>query len=133
LATFRTNIVKEIERLPDHKVFGRVTDVVGMLVEAGGVQSTVSVGDHCDILARNGRRVRCEVIGFSNNRALLMPFSSVDGVGMGCRVEISSSDPVIYPDISWLGRVINAFGEQFKVMGKNACGACHKPFREKKK
>jgi cytochrome c556 len=26
-----------------------------------------------------------------------------------------------------------AFGAQFKAMGKNACGACHKNFREKKK
>ncbi|MBT3306197.1 MAG: cytochrome c [Alphaproteobacteria bacterium] len=25
-----------------------------------------------------------------------------------------------------------AFGAQFKAMGKNACGACHKAFREKK-
>jgi flagellum-specific ATP synthase len=111
LTVFGTNIVKEVERLPDHKVFGQVTDVVGMLIEASGVQGSLSVGDHCDILARNDRRVCCEVIGFSNNRALMMPFGSVDGVGMGCRVEISASDPVIYPDVSWLGRVINAFGE----------------------
>lgn len=111
MTVFGTNIVKEVERLPDHKVFGQVTDVVGMLIEASGVQGSLSVGDHCDILARNDRRVCCEVIGFSNNRALMMPFGSVDGVGMGCRVEISASDPVIYPDVSWLGRVINAFGE----------------------
>ena len=26
-----------------------------------------------------------------------------------------------------------AFTQQFKTMGKNACGACHKKFREKKK
>ena len=111
MTVFGTNIVKEVERLPDHKVFGQVTDVVGMLIEASGVQGSLSVGDHCDILARNDRRMRCEVIGFSNNRAPMMPFGSVDGIGMGCRVEISASDPVIYPDVSWLGRVINAFGE----------------------
>ena len=28
---------------------------------------------------------------------------------------------------------VAAFGAQFKAMGKNACGACHKKFREKKK
>jgi cytochrome c556 len=28
---------------------------------------------------------------------------------------------------------ITAFGAQFKAMGKNACAACHKQFREKKK
>jgi flagellum-specific ATP synthase len=111
LAVFGTNIANEIERLSDHTVYGQVKDVVGMLIEASGIQSSLSVGDHCDILTRGERRVRCEVIGFSNNRALLMPFSSIEGVGMGCRVEISASNPVIYPDVSWLGRVINAFGE----------------------
>ncbi len=31
------------------------------------------------------------------------------------------------------GGDVKAFGDQFKAMGKNACGACHKAFREKKK
>ncbi|MBT3306302.1 MAG: flagellar protein export ATPase FliI [Alphaproteobacteria bacterium] len=117
MSVFDTNIVKEVERLPDHKVYGQVTDVIGLLIEAAGVQSTLSVGDHCDIIARDGHRVRCEVIGFSKNRALLMPFGSVGGIGMGCRVEISASDPVIYPDRRWLGRVINAFGEPMDGKG----------------
>ena len=111
MSIFGTNIAKEVDRLPDHKVYGQVTDVIGLLIEAAGVQATLSIGDHCNIIARDGRSVRCEVIGFSKNRALLMPFGSVGGVGMGCRVEISASDPVVYPDPSWLGRVINAFGE----------------------
>jgi len=111
LSVFGTNIAKEVERLPDHKVYGQVTDIIGLLIEAAGVQSSLSVGDHCNIIARDGRNVRCEVIGFSKNHALLMPFGSVDGVGMGCRVEISASESVIYPHPSWLGRVINAFGE----------------------
>ena len=117
MSIYGTNIAKEVERLPDHKVYGQVTDVIGLLIEAAGVQSTLSVGDHCKIIARDGRDVRCEVIGFSKNRALLMPFGSVEGVGMGCRVEISASEPVIYPDPSWLGRVINAFGDSVDGKG----------------
>jgi cytochrome c556 len=31
------------------------------------------------------------------------------------------------------GGDVKAFGDQFKALGKNACGACHKAFREKKK
>lgn len=31
------------------------------------------------------------------------------------------------------GGDIKAFGAQFKALGKNACGTCHKAFREKKK
>ena len=106
-----TKIAEEVNKLPNRKMYGQVTDIIGMLIEAAGLQSTLSVGDHCNIIAREGRPIRCEVIGFSKNRALLMPFSSVSGVGMGCRVEVSYSDPEIYPDSSWLGRVINAFGE----------------------
>ncbi|MCH7936891.1 MAG: flagellar protein export ATPase FliI [Proteobacteria bacterium] len=127
MTVFGTNIAKEVDRLSDHKVFGKVTDVVGLLIEVGGVQGSLSVGDHCEIIARNDRRVTCEVVGFSNNRALLMPFGPVDGIGMGSRVEISASKPVIYPDESWLGRVINAFGEPVDGKGPLISGAVAYP------
>ena len=111
MTVFGTTIAKEVESLPEYKVFGKVTDVVGMLIEVGGVQSSLSVGDHCEVVARNQRRVRCQVVGFSNNRALLMPFGAIEGVGMGCQVELTSAEPVIYPSEGWLGRVVNGFGE----------------------
>ena len=111
MAVFGKTIVKEVGRLPEYKVFGRVMNVVGLLIEVGGVQGSLSVGDHCDIVARNQRRVRCEVVGFSDNKALLMPFGTVEGIGMGCHVEMSVTEPVIYPNEGWLGRVINGFGE----------------------
>ena len=31
------------------------------------------------------------------------------------------------------GGDVKAFGDQFKALGKNVCGTCHKAFREKKK
>ena len=124
---FGTNIAKEVDRLAEHKVFGQVTDIVGLLVEVGGVHGGLSVGDHCEIFGRKDRRVMCEVIGFSNNKALLMPFGSLDGVGMGCRVELSASDPMVYPDESWLGRVINAFGEPVDGKGPLMSGAIGYP------
>jgi len=127
LTGFGTNIAKEVDRLSDHKVYGQVTDVVGMRIEVSGVHGALSVGDHCEIFTRKDRRVKCEVVGFSNARALLMPFGSVDGVGMGCRVELSASDPVIYPDVSWLGRVINAFGEPVDGKGPLLAGTIGYP------
>ncbi len=108
---FVNTIVNEIERLPDATVFGRVSEIVGLLVEIEGIEGSLSIGDHCAIEGRHGRRVICEVVGFRDGRALLMPFGSLDGIGLGCRAEIVASDPSIYPDDAWLGRVINAFGE----------------------
>jgi flagellum-specific ATP synthase len=104
------NILNEIERLPSARQFGRVAAVQGLLVEVAGVQEALSIGDHCILFGRK-RRVVCEVIGFRDGRALVMPFGSLDGIGLGCRAEVGVTDPVIRPTEKWLGRVVNALGE----------------------
>ena len=104
-------IIDEIDRLPEKFVYGRVTGIVGLMVEVEGVVGELSIGERCNLFGRNKRCVMCEVVGFKNERALLMPFGTLDGIGLGSRAEISVSDPLIYPDLSWMGRVINAFGE----------------------
>jgi len=111
------NLLNDIDRLTGIQVYGRVAAVQGMLIEAGGVQRQISVGDRCNVIARDGRRVPCEVVGFRSGRALLMPFVAIDGVGLGCRTEVNDSEPVIYPDDGWLGRVLNAFAEPVDGLG----------------
>ncbi len=120
------NLLNDIDRVPDNQIYGRVTAVQGMLVEIGGVQNNLSVGDRCQIVARANRLVTCEVVGFREGRALLMPFSPLDGVGLGCRVEVANAEPVLYPDNSWLGRVINAMGEP--IDGKGPLPGGEKPY-----
>ena len=111
------NIITEIDRLPTYKEFGQVSSVLGMLVEVSGVEDIVSIGDHCRIHSRNNRTVLCEVVGFKEKRTLVMPFSTLEGIGLGCLVELNSPAAVIYPDPSWLGRVLNAFGEPIDGKG----------------
>lgn len=110
MRNFVNNIVSEINHLPDMRYVGQVSDVVGLLIEIGGVRGATSVGDHCIIRAR-GRDVRCEVVGFRNRRALVMPFGAAEGIGMGCTVEFGASEPAVFPTNAWLGRVVNAFGQ----------------------
>jgi len=50
-----------------------------------------------------------ETVGFRNGCALAMPFGPLDGVGLGSQVEVDDSPPEVYPDESWLGRVIDGF------------------------
>ena len=121
-----STIINQIARLPDYRVYGHVTQIVGMLVEIGGVEGNFSVGDYCLIKGRGDHEVLCEAVGFRNHRALAMPFGSLDGVGLGCKVEIRTTAPAIYPDESWLGRVVNAFGEP--VDGKGPIGSGSKPY-----
>lgn len=104
-------LLQEIDALPGFSRFGRVTAVLGLLVEVGGIEKELSVGGRCIVESRDGRQVPCEVVGFRQGRALLMPFGSIDGVGLGCRALVSDGQPAVYPTDAWLGRVINALGE----------------------
>ena len=105
------NIIADLRRVPEYWVVGRVTAVLGLLVEIGGVEGALSIGDRCKVVRRDGEAVVCEVVGFRSERALLMPFGALDGIGIGCEVELADTQPQIYPDDGWLGRVINAFGD----------------------
>jgi len=122
VSIFVKNIINEIERLPDFDIFGRVAAVVGLMVEVTGVDGVFSIGDHCDIVRRNKTRIACEVVGFRDDRALLMPFGPLAGVSLGCRVEVGVTEPVLYPNNGWLGRVINAFGEPIDGKGPMPLG-----------
>src|SRR5690606_37047120 len=63
------------------------------------------------------QRIPCEVVGFRGGCALAMSYGALEGVGLGCRVELVDSDPVIRPTRAWLGRVVNAFGEPIDGKG----------------
>ncbi len=110
------NLIDDLEQIPPYRRYGRVTGVLGMLLEVGGVPQ-VTIGGRCEVHAQDGRRVPCEVIGFRGGRALLMPFQSLDGIGLGCKAEVVAGVGVIYPHPGWLGRVVNAMGEPIDGKG----------------
>ncbi len=123
------NLLSDLAALPDYRSFGRVTAVLGLLVEVGGIERVLSIGGHCVVRAGNGRAVPCEVIGFRDKRAILMPFGTVDGVGLGCRVEPASHDATVQPCEAWLGRVVNALGEPIDGKGPLKLGKESYPMR----
>ena len=123
------NLTDDISRLSDRKVFGKVKAIQGMLVEIGGVQSFLSVGDRCTLIGRRGERVQCEVVGFRDDRALAMPFSALDGIGLDSAAEVGESNSVAYPDNGWLGRVVNAFGEALDGKGPLVRGTVGYPVK----
>jgi flagellum-specific ATP synthase len=123
------NLRSDLERIPEYRRYGRVTAVLGMLLELGGVPETLAVGGRCEIIGRYGNRLPCEVIGFRNGRALLMPFGSIDGIGLGCKAEVANTAPEVYPHEGWLGRVINAMGEPIDGKGPLPQGRIAYPLR----
>ncbi len=132
LGAFVVNIpslLSELERLPTHQVYGKVAAVQGLLVEVSGVQNNLSVGDRCNVVARDGRIVPCEVVGFRSGRALVMPFGALEGIGLGCRAEIAEAAPAIYPDDTWLGRVVSSMGKPIDGGGPLSVGPLAYPIK----
>ena len=120
MVTALGNLASEVDKIAEFRLYGRVTAVLGMMVEVGGVDRALSIGDRLHLQARGGKRVSCEIVGFKDGRALAMPFGALDGIGIGSRAEISDAAPVIFPHEGWLGRVVNAMGDP--VDGKGPLG-----------
>ncbi|HXR87940.1 MAG TPA: flagellar protein export ATPase FliI [Stellaceae bacterium] len=122
-------IAEDIANFPEYRRWGRVAGVNGMLIELGGMPREVTVGSRCEVITQERRRAACEIVGFRGGRALAMPFTALDGIGLGCRVELATGTPVIYPHESWLGRVINAMGEPIDGKGPLIEGRVAYPLR----
>lgn len=112
------NITQSVKDLTLVTYFGKVTAVQGLFIEASGVRKPLTIGDRCLVEANHGKKVPCEVVSFKNDKLLLMPYDSLDGIGPGCKVDVLDASPVIYPHPSWCGRIINAFGEAIDGKGE---------------
>jgi len=110
-------IAAQVTALPDHEVFGRVTKIVGLLVEIAGFGTNLTIGSMVHLCPTEELRVPCEVVGFKDDRALLMPFGTLDGVGLGCKAVMLGSRAMVMPSDKWLGRVVNALGQPIDDLG----------------
>ncbi len=90
------------------KVWGKVTRIVGLVVE--GHCPSSSIGSLCQLtpLDRNSEPVMAEIVGFKDSRALLMPLGELRGLGPGSRIRIIKDSATIQVGETLLGRVIDA-------------------------
>jgi flagellum-specific ATP synthase len=123
--------IAAISTLPTQEVYGRVTKILGLLVEIAGFGNNLSIGAIVNLTPPEKPVVPCEVVGFRDGHALLMPFGTLEGVGLGCRAVIQDHEPVIMPDDSWLGRVINAFAQPIDGKGTLRNGGSPIPLKNK--
>jgi flagellum-specific ATP synthase len=124
--------VAALEVIPEYEVYGRVTKILGLLVEMAGFGEALSIGSIVHLRPpKSGRDIPCEVIGFKEERALLLPFGTLEGVGLGCPAVIQQKEPVITPDDRWLGRVINALAEPIDGKGPLTRGGHPIPLKNK--
>ncbi len=93
---------------------GKVTHVVGLAAEVTGL--IASVGDVCEIRS-GGQRVLAEVVGFRQDRLLVMPLGDVAGLRPGSAVLATGRPQTVDVGAALLGRVVDGFGHPLDGLG----------------
>lgn len=94
---------------------GKVTEIIGLIIEADGPDS--SIGDLCYITSDDMESIYCEVVGFREDRVLLMPLGSIDGLKAGAKVFNTGSDMKVKVSDALLGRVLDGLGNPIDELG----------------
>jgi len=110
-------LLKDIEAIPTLNRFGHVARIEGLGIEVTGAQGSVSLGGQVRLSAGQDRKIPCEVVGFRDGRALVMPLGPLEGITLGARADFDDSPASIWPSTGWLGRVVNGFGEPMDGKG----------------
>lgn len=88
---------------------GEVEAHEGLMLEAAGFP--VPIGTGVAISGADGGQVAGEVVGFREQKALVLPFSNDTAFAAGCRVEPRGGAHMVSCGHALLGRVIDANGE----------------------
>ena len=94
---------------------GVVTESRGLLIESRGPQA--ALGEICRIDFANGKRVSAEVVGFRDNRLLLMPLGELEGIAPGMAVSATGKPYIVDVGPEMLGRVLDGFGKPIDGLG----------------
>ena len=95
--------------------YGKVAKVVGLTIESLGPDAKLN--DLCRIVIdrEQGVFVMAEVVGFRDKHILLMPFESVEGIGVGCIVENTGRPLSVMVGDNILGHTLDGLGRPTDV------------------
>ena len=98
---------ESMENKPLSRDFGRITRVVGLIIESEGPR--VSIGELC-LIEGEKFQIKAEVVGFEENRVLLMPIGKMEGINPGAKVMATGEILKIRVGPDLLGEVLDGLG-----------------------
>lgn len=107
--------LKAIDRSDTVRVHGRITEVIGLLIESTG--PAASVGDVCTIEHDGHVLGRAEVVGFKRDRTLLMPLGQLEGIHPGFTVVSTKKPLMVEVGDNMLGRILDGLGNPIDGRG----------------
>lgn len=106
--------------------FGHITRVVGLVIESEGPQ--VSIGEIC-LVKNENKTIKTEVVGFDNNKVLLMPIGDMEGINPGARVVATGEKLTVKVGRPLLGQVVSGLGVPLLEEGKPIKGLADVPVK----
>ena len=98
-----------------YRHLGKVVKIVGLTIESVGPNAKLN--DLCRIIIDKNRdiSIMAEVVGFRDKRLLLMPYESVEGLGVGCIVENTGHPLSVCVGEEMLGHTLDGMGRPTDV------------------
>ncbi|HLQ74288.1 MAG TPA: flagellar protein export ATPase FliI [Bacillota bacterium] len=99
-----------IDQSNTYKWFGKVLRVIGLMIESEG--PAANIGEVCYIYTSENKTdpILAEVVGFSNERIILMPYAEVSEIGPGCLVEATGKPLTVQIGSGLIGKAIDSLG-----------------------
>ncbi|MCD6082583.1 flagellar protein export ATPase FliI [Candidatus Aerophobetes bacterium] len=110
-----SSYLETIEKVKPIKAEGRVTQAVGSVIESLG--PTASIGEICQLYSQDGKSIRAEVVGFKDNKILLMPIEEIQGIRTGATTVATGHPLIIRVGEKLLGRVVDGLGQPIDGKG----------------
>jgi flagellum-specific ATP synthase len=111
-----------LQTLNPIRINGKVSQVIGLTVESMG--PNVKVGEVCHIYpVSSSVPVPAEVVGFKDNKVLLMPLGELGAIGPGCDVVATGKPLSVRVGMELLGQVLDGMGRPMN--GSQLSNAMH--------
>ena len=96
--------------------FGKVSKVVGLVVESEGPVS--KLGSVCHIYPGGKKEfIKAEVLGFKENKVLMMPLDDIRGISPGSKVVSVEENASVSVGFDLCGRIIDGLGNPIDKKG----------------
>jgi flagellum-specific ATP synthase len=108
-------LIQAVQQADIVRVVGKVSQIVGLVVEAQ-VQG-VSIGELCKIYVDENKHILAEVVGFKEEKVLLMPLGSIGGIKPGSKIYATGKPIEVKVGPQLLGRILDGLGNPMDGKG----------------
>jgi flagellum-specific ATP synthase len=100
--------IRALDKSDFMRYTGKVSKVIGLTIESTGPEA--KIGELCELHTSNDSLIYAEVVGFKDNKVLLMPLGDMSGIGPGDTVVALEEALKVGVGENLIGRVLDGIG-----------------------